>query len=126
MLITQRPKYLNLFKIRQGVTAVVSILHRISGVILFLALPVVIYGFAMSLRSAEEYAVIQQALHNPGLKFFLLLLIWALLHHFFAGIRFLLLDLDIGLKLQTARLSAWLVFVLVVVCLLLVFTGMLI
>lgn len=113
MLIkTQRPKYLNLFKIRQAVTAVVSIAHRISGVILFITLPVATYGFARSLRSAQDYVAVQQALHSPGMQVLLLLLAWAVLHHFFAGLRFLLLDMDIGLKLQTARATAWLVFAL--------------
>ncbi|MCG6935039.1 MAG: succinate dehydrogenase, cytochrome b556 subunit [Proteobacteria bacterium] len=126
MLIkTQRPKYLNLLKIRQPMTAIVSIAHRISGVILFLAVPIAIYGLALSLRSAEDYAAIKQTLHSPGLQLFLLLMAWAILHHFFAGIRFLLLDLDIGLKLKTARASAWTVFVLVGAILLVIVTELL-
>lgn len=120
---TQRPKYLNLFKIRQAVTAVVSIAHRLSGVILFLTLPVAIYGFALSLRSAQDYAAVQQALHGPGMQVLWLLLAWAGLHHFFAGLRFLLLDMDIGLQLQTARATAWLVFALTGVGLLVIITG---
>jgi len=119
---TQRPKYLNLFQIRQAVTAVVSIAHRISGVILFLVLPIAMYGFALSLRSAPDYAAVQKILHHPGMQVLWLLLAWAGLHHFFAGLRFLLLDMDIGLRLQTARATAWLVFVLTGVGLLVLIT----
>lgn len=109
---TARPKYLNLLTIRQPVTAVLSFLHRVSGVLLFLMIPAFIYWLALSLRSAESYAVALTLLQQPWIEAGAMLLAWALIHHLLAGVRFLLLDLDIGLSLPVARASAWLVFVL--------------
>lgn len=107
----QRPKNLNLLKIHQPVTAVVSILHRVSGVILFLFIPLLIYALAYSLSSESNYSQLQQAISSSLIKWLTLPVVFALVHHLFAGIRFLLLDLDIGVALKPARTSAWLVFV---------------
>jgi succinate dehydrogenase / fumarate reductase cytochrome b subunit len=107
---TARPTYLNLLTIRQPVTAVLSILHRLSGVLLFLTIPALIYWLGLSVRSAEGYAEAMALLRHPWVETGAILLVWALTHHLLAGIRFLLLDLDIGLSLRTARGSAWLVF----------------
>jgi len=117
---TKRPKYLNLFKIRQPVMAVVSIFHRVSGVFLFLAIPALIYWLALSVRSAEDYAVASAFLASPWTKLIGLVLAWALAHHFFTGIRYLLMDISIGEHLPAARNSAWLVFAVVAVVMLLV------
>ena len=111
----QRPKNLNLLKIHQPVTAVVSILHRVSGVILFLAIPPLIYLLAYSLRSESNYIQLQQFFSSNCIKWITLPVVLALTHHFFAGIRFLFLDLDIGVTLKPARQSAWLVLGLVIV-----------
>lgn len=108
---TSRPKHLNLLKIRLPITGIVSIFHRISGVILFFSLPFVIYLLALSLRSPETFASAAAFFERPLVKLFSVAVIYALAHHFFAGIRFLLLDLDIGLSLKNARRSAWFVIV---------------
>lgn len=110
-----RPRFLNLFQIRQPITALVSITHRISGVLLFLSLPFAVGLLHLSLRSAGDYQRVLHWLALPGMKLLGLLLGWAILHHFFAGLRFLLLDLDLGLRLQTARATAWSVFAIVAV-----------
>jgi len=120
---TRRPKYLNLFKIRQPVTAVVSIIHRISGVFLFLLIPVVIYWLAVSLRSEAEFVRAQSLFSTIWMKSLGILAAAALIHHFFAGLRFLLLDFDIGIRLVTARVSAWLVFACVIAALIAVLSG---
>ena len=112
---TKRPKYLNLFKIRQPVMAVVSIFHRVSGVFLFLAIPVVIYWLALSVRSAEDFAIASTFVATPWARLVGLILAWALAHHFFTGIRYLLMDISIGEHLPAARISAWLVFGVVAV-----------
>jgi succinate dehydrogenase / fumarate reductase cytochrome b subunit len=106
----QRPKNLNLLKIHQPVTAVVSVLHRVSGVILFLIIPLLIYALGYSLSSESNYIELQQVFSSTLIKWITLPVVFALMHHLFAGIRFLLLDLDIGVALKPARLSAWLVF----------------
>jgi succinate dehydrogenase / fumarate reductase, cytochrome b subunit len=121
---TKRPKYLNLFKIRQPVMAVVSIFHRVSGVILFLAIPVLIYWLALSVRSAEDYAAASAFFASPWVQLICLVLAWALAHHFFTGIRYLLMDISIGENLPAARISAWLVFGIVAVVMLIVIGAM--
>jgi succinate dehydrogenase / fumarate reductase cytochrome b subunit len=122
---SQRPKYLNLFKIREPVMAVVSIFHRVSGVFLFLAIPFLIYWLAMSLRSPEDFASASTYFDSPWLKLIGLILAWALVHHFFTGIRYLLMDVSIGENLPAARISAWLVFGIVAVIMVLVIGNML-
>ncbi|NOZ38400.1 MAG: succinate dehydrogenase, cytochrome b556 subunit [Gammaproteobacteria bacterium] len=103
---THRPKYLNLLKIRLPVTGVASILHRISGILLFLSIPFLIYALSLSLRSPESFAQVYAFFDNLFVRVFALILLYSLTHHFFAGIRFLLLDLDIGVNLRMARASA--------------------
>lgn len=88
-----------------------SILHRVSGALLFLCLPLVIVPlFALSVTSAESYASIQGWMSNPIIKLIVLALIWGYLHHFCAGIRYLLLDLHIGIDKVSAQKSAGVVF----------------
>lgn len=116
----QRPKFLTLTEIRQPLPAIVSILHRVSGVGLFLLLPFLLYLFDRSLGSPETFAAYKEIVSNPLAKLILFGLLWAYLHHFCAGIRFLLLDLHKGLELQTARKSAKGVLVVSVVLTLLI------
>ncbi|MDO5687553.1 MAG: succinate dehydrogenase, cytochrome b556 subunit [Neisseria sp.] len=101
-----RPKYLDIPKIYFPVPSIVSILHRISGVGLFLFLPLLLWLFAGTLSSESSFATYQAVVANPLVKLILIGLLWAYLHHAFAGIRFLLLDADKGLDLAPARLSA--------------------
>jgi succinate dehydrogenase / fumarate reductase cytochrome b subunit len=105
----KRPVYLNLFLIRLPVAGVVSILHRVSGVALVLFLPLALLALQRSLHSAEQYQSVIDALSRTPVRVLLLLLAVAFAHHFFAGIRHLLLDVDIGIRRSSARLSAWLV-----------------
>lgn len=103
----KRPKYLDLLKIRQPLPAVISILHRISGALLFFpGIPLVLYGLDMTLGSPEGYARFQSFLNHPLAKFGLILALWFFVHHFCAGIRYLALDLHYGVTLEQARLSS--------------------
>ena len=107
-----RPKFLNLLQIRQPPPAIVSILHRISGAALFLFLWLFLAGLQQSLGSAESHAQLKAFIAHPLMKLLLLGLLWAYLHHTFAGIRHLGLDLRLGIELPKARASAWAVLVL--------------
>ncbi len=107
----QRPIYLNLLQIRLPIMGVVSLLHRASGVLLFLAIPYAVYLLGLSLTSRADFDHVIQQLEQPWLQLLLLTLIWGLAHHLFAGIRFLLIDADIGVQKSSARLGAWLVIV---------------
>ena len=103
----KRPKHLDLVVIRLPLPGFVSILHRVSGAGLFLMLPLLMWLFAGSLASPEGFAATQQVLAYPLVKLVMLGLLWAYLHHFCAGIRYLFLDLDMGVDLPAARRSAW-------------------
>lgn len=110
-----RPVYLNLFKIRLPIPGVVSFLHRVSGVLLVLFIPVSIYALERSLAGPDGFAEVQSWLAHPLGKLVSLVLLWALLHHLFAGMRFLLIDLDVGVEPSQARATAWAVLAAAVV-----------
>lgn len=93
------------------VPALVSIFHRVSGAGLFLLLFFLLYLLDQSLASPDGYANAKAIVANPLAKLVLLGLLWAFMHHFFAGIRYLMLDLDKGIQLEPARATAKLVFV---------------
>ncbi|MBM5570625.1 MULTISPECIES: succinate dehydrogenase, cytochrome b556 subunit [Deefgea] len=104
-----RPKHLALWQIRLPLPGIVSILHRISGILMFAAIPFMLYALEGSLGSAERFAAFKDCIGNPLVKLFLLAVLWAYLHHACAGIRFLFLDIHKGLDLKTARLTAYVV-----------------
>ncbi len=108
-----RPKNLNLFTIRLPINAVVSILHRASGVGLFLALPLILLALQYSVRSPESYAILTNLFDTWLVKLVLIGLSWAFFHHFFAGIRHLLQDIHWMTSLQKARFSGKAVLFLV-------------
>jgi len=112
-MLKQRPVYLDLTQIRLPLPGIVSILHRISGALLFLVgIPLLLWGLAASLESEESFAELRAAFAHPICKLVLIGFLWAYLHHFFAGIRFLLLDLLQGIELPSARRSSMAVLVL--------------
>ncbi|AHV91357.1 succinate dehydrogenase, cytochrome b556 subunit [Bordetella holmesii] len=111
-----RPQFRNIsipqiLSYRLPLAGKLSILHRVSGALLFLCLPLVIVPlFAASVTSAESFAQVAQYAGNPLVKLVLLVLIWGYLHHFCAGIRYLILDLHIGIDKESGRKSAAIVF----------------
>jgi succinate dehydrogenase / fumarate reductase, cytochrome b subunit len=108
-----RPKYLNLpailFEIRLPMPAWVSILHRISGTLLFFPFAAwLLYLLDTSLASEDGFARVKDHyLQLRVVKLGVIVFIWAYAHHFCAGIRFLLLDLNQGIELAPARRSAF-------------------
>jgi succinate dehydrogenase / fumarate reductase cytochrome b subunit len=110
-----RPKYLSLpallFEIRLPVPGWVSILHRISGALLFFPFVAwVLYLLDTSLASEQGFDYIRNRYFAlPLVKLGILVFVWSYCHHFCAGIRYLFLDLDIGVELKTARLTSWIV-----------------
>jgi succinate dehydrogenase / fumarate reductase cytochrome b subunit len=106
-----RPIYLNLLQIRLPVPGFMSILHRASGALLTLAIPFAIYLLDLSLRSPEGFALAHVLMGSLAARLVLLVMLWALLHHLFAGIRYLLLDLDVGIDKPRYRQSAWAVLI---------------
>ena len=84
----------------------VSILHRVSGALLFLSLPIILYLFDKSISSELSFITFSQIVGHPLAKLFILALIWAFLHHFCAGIRFLMLDTHRGIEKDHIQKSA--------------------
>lgn len=108
-----RPKNLNLFTIKLPINAVVSILHRVSGIGLFLCIPLILWALQSLLHSGASYSALTFWLNTWFVKLVLLGLAWAFFHHFFAGVRHLLQDIHWMTSLNNARLSSrillWLV-----------------
>ncbi len=102
----KRPVFLNLLQIRLPLMGWVSIAHRLTGVMLFLLLPLPLWLWQQSLNSVADFAQVGHWLEAWPLRLLLLLMLWWFLHHLFAGIRFLLLDMEIGASLKVARGSA--------------------
>lgn len=107
-----RPQFRNIhisqiLQYRLPAPGIVSILHRVSGALMFLlGLPFALYLFEQSITSEisfDNYLAIVGSV--PG-RLALLVLAWAYLHHFCAGIRYLLLDLHMGVAKEQARASA--------------------
>ncbi len=108
-----RPVYLNLVAIRQPLPAFVSILHRISGALLFvIGIPLLLWVIERALASPAAWEQMRALFAQPLVKLVAIVLAWAYFHHLLAGIRHLLLDLDIGMDLRPARQSAALIVVL--------------
>lgn len=105
----KRPVYLNLVQIRLPLPGFISILHRISGALLFVSGVWLLFLLDRSLGSEAGFQAVRQYATFPIVKLALLGLIWAYCHHFCAGIRYLFLDLDKGTDLAMARLTSWIV-----------------
>lgn len=112
-----RPQFRNIHvsqiaQYRLPLAGFVSILHRVSGALLFLVgLPFLLYLFQQSLVSELSYENYRAIASHWFAKLVLLALAWAYLHHFCAGIRYLILDLHVGVEKEQARSSATVVMV---------------
>lgn len=107
---TSRPVYLNLLQIRLPVGGVLSILHRISGVLLVLSIPFSIWLLQLLNSGPQGYAETVELFGHAGFRVLIFIIVWLLIQHSLSGIRHLLLDLGIGYQLVLARRSAWLAF----------------
>lgn len=107
-----RPVHLNLFVIRMPIMAIMSILHRASGALLVLAIPYFAYLLGLSLENEAGFLKAQNHLSGGVAKLILLILGWGVLHHLLSGIRFLLIDFDVGVGKVGAKYTAWVVTLL--------------
>ena len=106
-----RPVFLNLFQIKLPPTAIISILHRLAGVLLILFLPFLIYLFDMSLQDKTSFTQVTSLVDHPLVCIILYFLLWAISHHFVAGIRYFLIDFEVISSKSVARTSAIIVFI---------------
>lgn len=116
---TERPVNLDLTKFKFPIMAISSICHRITGVLLFLFLPLALYLLYASLHSVDCFAAVVVLLSHPLMKIAVWLMISSALFHLVAGIRHLFMDLGYGETLETARSTATSVFVIAAVLIIL-------
>lgn len=109
---SNRPINLDLASLKYPPMAIASILHRISGILLFLLLPFIMYCFDLSVRSPDSFILLQSYLRTPYWTFLLWVFTSALIYHVLAGIRHLFLDFGIGEQVSTARYTSTLVIIL--------------
>jgi len=95
---------------RLPLAGIVSILHRVSGMLMFLLLPFILYMLDKSLTSEISFEYFKGYTSHVLVKLAILALVWAYLHHFCAGFRHLLMDLHMGLDKDSARKSSVAVF----------------
>ena len=119
----RRPVYLNLLKIRLPLTGIISFAHRISGVLLFLSLPFAVYLLGLSTESEASFQEVRNILRQPFMILLQILLLWSITHHFFAGIRFLLIDAEIGVEKTSAKTGAWIVLAAEIITLFIIVCG---
>ena len=106
------PKNLNLFTIRLPVPAMVSILHRVSGVVLFVFMPLLTISLYWSTRNEAIFHLILQVFDTTLLKIIKTLMIWCIIHHLMAGTRHIMLDLHYGMDLIVARFTSKVVLII--------------
>lgn len=111
----KRPVNLDLSSLKFPPMAIASLLHRISGVLLFLLLPIMLFIFAQSMQSEESFAQMKIGLTHPGYKLMLWAFGAALIYHVLAGIRHLIMDMGFGEELSAGRRTAVLVIILAVI-----------
>ncbi|MGI4836939.1 MAG: succinate dehydrogenase, cytochrome b556 subunit [Janthinobacterium lividum] len=112
---SQRPVNLDLRTIKLPITGVTSFLHRVTGIILFVGLAIMLYALAKSLGSEDGFNDVKAYLTSPLVKLVIWALLSALLYHMVAGIRHLLMDSGIGETLEGGRLGSKIVIAISVV-----------
>ncbi len=105
----QRPVNLELSKFKFPLAAIVSILHRISGIFTFAGVAVLLWLLDASLASEESFVAVQQTLSQPLWQAVIWLVLAALAYHLVAGIRHILMDVGVGESLKGGRAGAQLV-----------------
>lgn len=106
-----RPKNLNLFTIQFPIPAIVSILHRVSGFVLFLLIPLLLWGLSYSF-TFEGFNNLMAFFSLGYVKVFLWLCFVPFFFHLVAGIRHLLMDVHLGETLEGGRISSIVTFII--------------
>ena len=106
-----RPQFRNIHitqlrNYRLPLAGLISILHRVSGAMMFLLLPFILYLLDQSLLTESTFDYFKGIVSNWFVKLIILAVSWAFLHHFCAGIRHLAMDNHIGIEKNSSRQSA--------------------
>lgn len=108
----QRPVYLSLTQFGWPITAIASILHRVTGVILFVGIAFLLWMLDLALRSATGFSNAQAVMSQPLPKLVMLAVLSLLTYHVVAGIKHMLLDFHVGDTFEAASASSYAVFVI--------------
>ncbi|WP_372963928.1 succinate dehydrogenase, cytochrome b556 subunit [Marinobacter sp.] len=103
---SKRPVNLDLGKFHFPLPAITSILHRISGIIIFVGVAFLMYGLDLSLSGEDGFNRVNELLNSFLAKLITWGILSALLYHLVAGIKHLLMDAGIGEELESGRLAA--------------------
>jgi succinate dehydrogenase / fumarate reductase cytochrome b subunit len=110
--VNNRPVNLDLRTIRMPLTAILSIIHRISGVIIFLGMPILLWMFGKSLNSEYDFLYLMSKLDNIFIKLIFIGILAALVYHIIAGVKHLFMDIGIGESEQGAKIATRLVLII--------------
>lgn len=110
--VNNKPVYLNLFQFKFPATAIASILHRVSGVVLFLALPLCVWGLALSLQSEAGFTQVNNFLFGPVVKWLWAAFLVALFYHLIAGIRHIIMDMGYADGKESGKWGAYALMVI--------------
>lgn len=111
-MAANRPLNKNPLSIRLPITAWVSVLHRISGVVIFLYIPFLLWGFSLSLSSPKHWQSMVQYFGKVEIKVALWVTLAAITFHLLAGLRHMVMDLHVADSLKAGHRGAWLVMLL--------------
>lgn len=112
---TKRPVNLDLGKFHFPLPAITSILHRISGVLLFIAMGFLLYGLHLSLSGEEGFSALQTLMQSFLAKLIVWGILSSLIYHLVAGVRHLIMDLGIGETLEGGLLGSRIVILVSIV-----------
>jgi len=111
----KRPINLDITTLHFPVMSITSIMHRLSGILVFFLLPMMLYYLQQSLQSAASFQKLQHLLQQPLHKLILWAFSSALIYHFMAGIRHMIADFGYGEVVTTAKKTAWVLIILTVI-----------
>lgn len=111
----KRPVNLDLLSIRFPITAITSILHRISGVVLFLSIPILLCLLSNSLSTSDSFDDVVSLMQGFWVKLLVFGILSAALYHFVAGLRHLLMDCGLGEEKTSGKIGAKIMLVIAVV-----------
>ena len=112
---SKRPINLNILTIKLPLSAYVSILHRMSGILLFIGVGFLLYILDLSLSSAQSFAELQACMLDGVVRFFVWLLLAGLIYHFVAGVKHLLIETGIGEDKKSGKIATVLTIIVSVV-----------
>lgn len=113
---TKRPVNLDIGSIKLPITSYVSILHRVSGVVLFFSVAVLLCVFDASLESEQSFQSLKDFFSSPVAQLIIWACLAALTYHFVAGIRHLIMDFGVGEdSYESGRNSAWAVVAIAII-----------